>query len=334
MKKESILKNISSHDLSLLQKKPQPHFIKPMLATLTHSYFSNAEWLFEEKFDGVRCLVFKKKDEVRLVSRNNNMMNAQYPEIVEALQKQQADNFIIDGEIVAMNKEGVTDFQLLQSRINFINRSGSKTLNPIYYRIFDILYVDGYDVQKLPLLVRKKILKKLLKYNKILIFTSFIIDQGIGFFKKACSLHWEGVIAKKSNSTYVNVRSRDWLKFKCSDSQELVIGGFTQPRGSRLHFGALLVGYYENGTLKYAGKVGTGFSFETLQFLGFKLNKLERKTCPFVDYCESTLDIHWVKPVLVANFEFAQWTRAGKLRVGRYKGLRTDKKAKNVVREG
>jgi DNA ligase D-like protein (predicted ligase) len=263
-------------------------------------------------------------------------MNEEYPELVTALLEQSADNFIIDGEIVACNKEGISDFELLQRRINLRKSFKIQTKQkevPIAYCIFDLVYVDGYDIKRLPLYARKEILKKLLSYTKILTYTEHKTGNGLAFFKQACARHWEGLIVKRGESEYVDVRSRDWLKFKCIMKQELVIAGYTEPKRSREYFGALLVGYYKKGKLIYAGKVGTGYSEDVLAMLGKKLQKLEIKKCPFADYDESQAGVHWVKPVLVAEFEFAQWTEAGRLRVGRYKGLRDDKAAKEVVQE-
>lgn len=319
-----------------IKSTPQPAFIKPMLATLTTAYFSNKNWLYEHKFDGVRCLAFKENGTVKLLTRNNHSMNSTYPELVAALEKQPADNFIIDGEIVSVNAKGVSDFEQLQSRINLQKDAAIKTAAQkihIQYCIFDIMYANGHNTQAIPLLERKQILKKLLHYNKKLAYTEHVIGDGIPYFKKACKLKWEGVIAKRIDSTYINARSTNWLKFKCIMQQELVIGGYTEPKGSRAYFGALLVGYYKNGELIYAGKVGTGYSEATLTLLGKKLQKLEIKKCPFTAYDKSLKDVHWVKPVLVAEFQFAQWTKADKLRVGRYKGLRDDKDAKDVVKE-
>ena len=317
------------------KKIAQPDFVPLMLATLTDEYFSSNEWIYEHKFDGVRCLVIKKNRKVKLLSRNKNLMNSEYPEIAQAFEKQKADNFIVDGEIVAVEK-GISDFELLQSRINLkdLERIKAKIKQvPIALCIFDVMYAHGYDLHHLPLLERKQILKKLLKYNKVLLFTEHKVGDGVKFFHKACKLGWEGLIAKKADSIYEGKRSRNWLKFKCVMEQELVIGGFTTPRGSRTDFGALLVGYYARGKFMYAGKVGTGFSHETLKILGKKMRALEIKKCPYTNYDESTRDVHWVRPQLVAEFGFAQWTRDGKLRVGRYKGLRDDKDAKDVVKE-
>ena len=319
-----------------LKKQPQPAFVPPMLATLTKDYFSDKEWLYEHKFDGERCIAYKKNGNVRLMSRNRRNMNNTYPELVTALEAQKADNFIIDGEIISRNKKGVSDFQALQGRINKRLQSEESSIQkqtPVTYCIFDLMYFNGYDMRSLSLDERKKTLKTLLTYNKTLSYSKHIIGNGIALFKKACALKWEGVIAKRIKSTYVGKRSRDWLKFKCIMQQELVIGGYTDPKNSRSFFGALLVGYYHKNKLHYAGKVGTGYSESTLTMLGKKLKKLTVKTCPFADYDESFQNIHWVKPILVAEFQFAQWTNGGKLRVGRYKGLRDDKSAKDVVKE-
>ena len=307
-----------------------------MLATLTKKYFSDKNWLYEHKFDGERCLVFKKNGKVTLLSRNHKKMNDIYPELVAAFEKQKADNFIIDGEIISLDKKGVSNFEMLQGRMNL--RQGSKKIAnqkkiPIIYCVFDLMFIDGYLITKLPLYARKDILKNLLDYNKLIVYTPHKIGDGIPFFKKACKLHWEGLIAKRIDSEYVSVRSHDWLKFKCIMQQELVIGGYTNPKNSRAYFGALLVGYYEKRKLKYAGKVGTGYTESILAMLGKKLQRLEIQRCPFADYDEKIKNVHWVRPVLVAEFHFAEWTNAGRLRVGRYKGLRDDKDAKDVVKE-
>lgn len=333
---ELLFKGITDDVLAHRKKTKQPDFIQPMLATLTDEYFSKDTWVYEEKFDGVRCIAIKKNGNVRLISRNKNLMNNAYPSLVQAFERQAADNFIIDGEIVALNAQGVSDFELLQGRINLKELEKIKVKSahsPVIYDIFDVMYAGGYDLGNMPLLARKQVLKKLLTFNKTLVFTKHIVGDGLVYFKKACRLHWEGVIAKRADSAYVNARSPDWLKFKCIMKQELIIVGYTEPRGSRQYFGALLVGYYKDKKLMYAGKVGTGYSEQILEVLGKRLQKLEIKKCPLTNYDESTKGVHWVKPQLVAEFQFAQWTNGGKLRVGRYKGLRDDKDAKDVVRE-
>jgi DNA ligase D-like protein (predicted ligase) len=335
MKANSIFTGLSEELLKKRKKVSQPDFVPPMLATLTTDYFSSPEWIYEHKFDGQRCLVIKKKGTVHLMSRNKRIINNEYPELAAAFEKQTADNFILDGEIIAQ-KKGLSDFELLQSRINLKNSAEIKNKTkavPVSLCIFDLLFIEGYDICHFPLLIRKKLLKKLLTYNKLLIYTEHVTKDGIPLFKKACKLHWEGLIAKKSDSIYMHRRSPLWLKFKCIMKQELVVGGYTTAQGSRTDFGALLVGYYKNGKLNYAGKVGTGYSQDTLRMLGKKLRALNSKKCPFADYDLSSKDVHWVKPKLVAEFEFAEWTNSGRLRVGRYKGLRDDKAAKDVVQE-
>jgi len=312
------------------KKASFPTFEPPMLATLTKNYFSKKEWLYEPKYDGVRCVAYKKNGVVHLFSRNGHVVNREYPELVTALTQQLADNFVIDGEIVAFDTAGISRFQLLQSRINRTNHFSSV---PIHYCIFDILYTDGYSMEQVPLYVRKALLKQLLQYNDVLQYTDHAVGNGMALFAAACKKHEEGIIAKQKDSKYSHTRSRDWLKFKCSASQELVIGGYTTPQGSRSHFGALLVGYYDKNNFIYAGKVGTGYSHETLALVGKKLEKLTIKKCPFFNYDGPVTQVHWVKPQLVAEFEFAEWTNGGKLRVGRYKGLREDKSAKKVIRE-
>lgn len=333
--KKNIFSLVPPSLLKKLKKEPQPSFVPPMLATLTDTYFSDKNWVYEHKFDGERCFAYKKNGRVRLMSRNDKPMNETYPELVASLEAQQADNFIIDGEIIATTK-GISDFQLLQGRMNLKNnakiRSKQKAI-AISYCVFDLLYLDGYDTGSLPLLVRKILLKNLFTYNKLLVYTEHVEKEGLKLFKYACKKGWEGVIAKHIGSTYVGRRSRDWLKFKCVNQQELVIGGYTNPRGSRSDFGALLVGYYKGKDFHYAGKVGTGFSEATLAMLGEKLRKIETKKCPFTNYTLSTQGVHWVKPKLVAEFGFAQWTNGGRLRVGRYRGLRNDKDARSVVKE-
>lgn len=336
MAHKDLFKNLDNGEKKKLKKTAMPSFIKPMLATLTDDYFSSKDWIYEHKFDGERCLAIKKNGVVHLMSRNEREINREYPEIAAALAADPADNFIIDGELVAVNKKGLSDFQMLQSRINLSNEEKIKErakLVPVRYRIFDVLHAQGYDTRALPLLARKKILKQLLHFNRTLVYTTHRTPNGLTYFKQACKMGWEGLIAKRADSTYASIRSPDWLKFKCSSGQELVIAGYTKPQGSRSDFGALLVGYYKGSKLMYAGKVGTGFDQDALTLLGKKLRALEVKKCPFSNYDGRIANVHWVRPKLVADFKFAQWTAGGKLRVGRYKGLRDDKKAQDVVKE-
>jgi bifunctional non-homologous end joining protein LigD len=270
------------------------------------------------------------------MSRNHRIINIQYPELVQALTNQTADNFIIDGEIIAIGANNISDFQLLQSRINITSmqeiHQRSQQIR-ITYCLFDVMYAGGYNLTNIPLLTRKKILRRLLQFNTLLHYTNHKSPDGLKYYQAACKRGDEGIIAKDAKSLYVSQRAPTWLKFKCGMEQELVIGGYTQPRGSRTDLGALLVGYYQGKKLIYAGKVGSGFSHETLALLGKKLRSREIKTCPFDNYEGPATGVHWVKPELVAEFKFAQWTQGNKLRVPRYKGLRTDKAAHLVVKE-
>jgi len=201
--------------------------------------------------------------------------------------------------------------------------------------VFDIVWLEGHDVRKLPLLERKRLLRRYLKFPDPIRFTPHRNGDGVDFYKEACRKGWEGLIAKRADSPYVTTRSRDWLKFKCEHGQELVIGGFTAPRRSREEFGALLLGYYRDGDLIYAGKVGTGFDRATLHELGQKMRELERDTRPFAgdDKIPGVRGATWIEPKLVAEVGFTEWTNDGRLRHPRFLGLRDDKAAREVVRE-
>jgi len=310
-----------------------PQWVGPMLATLTHDRFSSREWIFERKFDGERCLVFKNGKEVRLLSRNQKYLNNNYPEIAGAIPKYCDVDLVVDGEIVAFDGN-VTSFSLLQGRMQV--RDPEKALRTgikVYYYIFDLLYLDGYNLRQLELSYRKRLLKHALDFTDPLRFTNHRNTDGEAYYQEACSKGWEGVIAKRAASKYVSKRSRDWLKFKCVNQQELVIGGYTEPGGKRTGFGALLVGFYKDNKLIYAGKVGTGYDEETLRSLSKKLQESEQDAIPF----EGDIGVkgaHWVEPKLVAEIGFTEWTNQGKLRHPRYLGLRRDKKAEQVYREG
>jgi DNA ligase D-like protein (predicted ligase) len=316
-----------------LKKVPQPKWVNPMLATLTDERFSREGWIYEPKFDGERCLAFKTERDVKLFSRNGLSLNASYPELVEAFKRQKVTDFIVDGEVVAF-KGDVTSFEMLQGRMQ--SRGADSALVeeiPIFYYLFDILYLDGYDLRGLPLRERKNLLQNAISFNDPLRFTPHIVHDGVPYYRQACRKGWEGVIAKRYESPYVSVRSKNWLKFKCVHEQELAIGGFTDPQGNRNAFGALLVGYYDKGKLIYAGKVGTGYNEETLDKLGAELRHIEQPQSPFSGVVKGK-GIHWVRPQLVAQVGFTEWTHYGRLRHPRFLGLRRDKAAKDVVREG
>jgi DNA ligase D-like protein (predicted ligase) len=295
-----------------------------MKAVLTQERFSDDGWLFERKLDGVRCIAIRDGGPVKLLSRNDLSLNQRYPEVADALDAQPQQQFAVDGEVVAFD-HGQTSFAKLAQR--------GRTHVPVFYYIFDVLWVDGQDVRALPLRTRKRLLRDVLHFEaKPLRFSNHRNRDGEAFFREACRKGWEGLIAKRADSPYTDKRSRDWLKLKCEQGQELVIGGYTAPKGSRVEFGALLLGYYDDGRLRYAGKVGTGFDEETLHSLGGRLRSLRQPRSPFDDPVRERT-AQWVKPELVAELGFSEWTSAGRLRHPRFLGLRDDKSAREVVRE-
>jgi DNA ligase D-like protein (predicted ligase) len=315
------------------RKTGQPSWMEPMLAKLTKERFSRKDWIYERKLDGERCLAFKKRKRVQLYSRNKKSLNDSYPEIIEALEEQDSNHFIIDGEIVAFEGNR-TSFARLQNRIQIKDPEKARSSGvKVYYHIFDLLYLDGFDITGVPLRHRKKLLKDTLDFDDPLRYVVHRNGEGERYFKEACKKGWEGVIAKRADSEYKHGRSSDWLKFKCVHEQELVIVGFTEPRGSRRGFGALLVGYYEGNKLRYAGKIGTGFDQSTLDRLRKKMDGIERDKTPLADGDIGEKGVHWVRPELVAQVGFTEWTRDNKLRHPRFLGLRRDKKPKDVGKE-
>ncbi len=304
----------------------------PMKAVLSDHAFDDPDWVFERKLDGERCGAIRRGGSVTLLSRNGRPLAGAYPEIADALAVAGPD-LLADGEIIAF-KGGATSFEQLQQRIGITDPERARHSRvKVYYYIFDLLELGGEDLRPLPLLERKARLRKAIDFDGgHLRYVSYRRREGVAAFRYACAHGWEGVIAKRAAAPYVTKRSRDWLKFKCAHGQELVIGGWTEPQGSRQRFGAILVGFYEGGKLRYAGKVGTGFDQRTLNALGDKLERLERPTSPF-ELGGPPRDAHWAEPELVAEIGFAEWTRDEKLRQPRYQGLRDDKSAREVVRE-
>jgi bifunctional non-homologous end joining protein LigD len=305
-----------------------------MLATLTDERFSREGWLFEPKFDGERCLAFGRgRGGLELLSRNRKPQNGRYPELVEAFERQSTRRFIADGEIVTF-KGGVTSFSKLQKRMQVTHPSAALRREvPVWFYLFDLLYIDRYDIQRVPLRYRKELLGGAFKFREHLRFTTHREKEGEAYYREACRRGWEGIIAKDSASEYVSKRTRAWLKFKCTHEQEFVIAGYTDPRGRRHGFGALLLAYYDRGRLVYVGKVGTGFDEATLRRLGRRLRELETTTAPVVGTGLPRRGVHWVKPALVAEVGFTEWTPEGKLRHPRFVGLRDDKSPKEIVKE-
>jgi bifunctional non-homologous end joining protein LigD len=301
--------------------------IEPMKAVLADKPFSDPNWIFERKLDGIRCLATRDAAGVRLVSRTGRAMNQEYPTIVEALERESSNDFIADGEIVAF-ENGITSFSRLQRR--------GRERVPVFLYLFDLPRHDGDDLRNVPLRKRKARLRRALEFGGPVRFNPHRNgEHGEEMYREACAKGLEGVVAKRADSLYLSgARSRDWLKLKCHAEQELVIGGYTAPKGSRTEFGALLVGYYDDGgTLRYAGKVGTGFDHHTLQTLGARMRELERDESPFERFKPIPPGTHWVRPELVGQIGFTEWTRDHRLRHPRFLGLRDDKPARDVVRE-
>ena len=321
----SALAGLSADERELAAAAPPPKTAGAMKAMLTDERFSDPAWIYERKLDGIRCVAIRTGASVKLLSRNDLSQNERWPELVEALESERCDQFVVDGEVVAFDGSQTSFAKLAQRGQHYV---------PVFYYVFDVLWLDGHDVRRLPLRTRKRLLRDALQFHGNVRWTQHRNRDGEKFFVEACRKGWEGLIAKRADSPYVTTRSRDWLKFKCEHGQELVIGGFTQPRGSRVEFGALLLGYYKEKRLEYAGKVGTGFDTELLHSLGAQLRELERKEAAFADPAAiKERGVTWVEPKLVGQIGFTEWTRDGRLRHPRFLGLRDDKDAAEVVRE-
>jgi bifunctional non-homologous end joining protein LigD len=319
----------------MAQKAGQPDWLEPELATLTQDRFSDPAWLYERKFDGERCLAYRDGGRLRLMTRNQKQVSGTYPELADALAAQDHGDFIVDGEVIAFDG-AETSFSRLQQRLGQHSPGPALVASvPVFFYLFDVLWADGRDVRARPLLERKEILQGLLAFGDPLRFTEHRTQDGEAYYAQACASGWEGLVVKRADSPYRAGRSRDWLKFKCQNNQEFVIGGYTDPKGARTGFGALLIGYYDaGGQLVYAGKVGTGFSTALLDSLSASLAGLERSTPAFGPAGLPRSGVHWVEPKLVGQVAFSEWTTAGQLRHPRFQGLRRDKDAAAVVREG
>jgi len=316
-----------------LTEEDYPHWAQPMLATLVDEPFSDRDWVFERKLDGERCLAFRQGDRIRLLSRNRRPLDNTYPELLSPLGESASDRFVVDGEVVAFDGS-LTSFTRLQQRMQIEDRARARRSKvAVYYYLFDILHLHGWSTTGLPLRSRKRLLKALFGYRDPLRYTAHRNTEGESLFRAACERGWEGLIAKDATAPYVHSRSRKWLKFKCVRRQEFVVGGFTEPAGDRPGLGALLIGYYQNGDLVYAGRVGTGFDDDTLRGLADRLTARERRQPPFDRGDLPAHGVHWTSPELVAEVGFTEWTRNGKLRHPRYLGLRRDKAPEEVVRE-
>jgi bifunctional non-homologous end joining protein LigD len=317
-------------------------FIEPMKARLAEKPSADGDWSYELKFDGIRLIAVKAGKKVSLLSRNKNELAGRFPEIVEAIGNLPARECVIDGEVVALDAEGRSSFQLLQAR----DMEGRKS--PVYFYAFDLLQLDGRSLIALPLKARKDVLEKLCAdAGDPIRYSAEIGDDARALLEEVKRRGLEGIVAKQRNSVYEpGRRSGAWIKLKCVNEQEFVIGGYTPPEGARKYFGAILVGYYKENRLMFAGKVGTGFTANSLSMLHKKFRAEERDDCPFEDLPSKQngkwvqaitpsmmRKLHWVNPVFVCEIKFAEWTRDGKLRAPVFLGLRDDKKPKEVVRE-
>ena len=318
-------------------------FIEPMKAKLVEKPPAAGDWIYELKFDGIRLIAVKSDKKVSLLSRNQNDLSERFPEVAHAIQNLPAGECVIDGEVVVLDEEGRSSFQLLQAR----EMEGRKS--PGYFYAFDLLQLDGKSLIGLPLEARKGVLEKLCaNAGDPTRYSGAIGGDAKRLLEEVKRRGLEGIVGKQRNSVYEpGRRSGAWIKLKCVNEQEFVIGGYTPPQGARKHFGAILVGYYENKKLVLAGKVGTGFTTKSLAMLYKKFRAEERPDCPFVDLPSKQngqwvqgitpsmmRKMHWVNSLFVCEIKFAEWTRDGKLRAPVFLGLREDKRPGDVVREG
>ncbi len=307
-----------------------PSVIHPMLAALVDDPFSDPEWIFETKWDGFRSVCFIKNGKARLVSRNQIEMTPQYPELTKVAKQIDAKEAILDGEIVALDEHGMPRFQLLQPRVG--RKSGIEALRgtaQIVYFVFDLLYVDGYDLMQCSVVERKAKLAEILRPSSFIKLSEHVEGEGEAFFREIEKFHLEGMMAKRAASKYAPKRSSDWLKIKTIMRSEVVIGGYTQPRGTRSYFGSLVCGLYRDGDLHYVAHVGGGFNERTLASTYKLMQPLKSDKSPFVAVPKTNEPVQWLKPKLVAEVKFSEWTADKRLRHPVFVGMREDKKAKD-----
>ncbi|MFN7097441.1 MAG: DNA ligase D [Gammaproteobacteria bacterium] len=325
--------NMNVKDVSYAIKTSSMPIIKPMLCTLVDQPPIGSSWLHEIKLDGYRFICQIKNKKISFYTRNHHDWIDKFPKIKNELRKSKLNNITLDGELVALNEKGISNFQLLQNSIK--NHQESK----IIYYVFDLLYYQGYDLTNTPLIERKKLLQQILetdaKHVSMLRYSEHFHVTGKELFKTACQLGLEGIISKEASSVYSQTRSRNWLKIKCKHVQEFVVGGYTKPKGTRNAFGALLVGYYnKQGKLQYAGRVGTGFTEVSLHEIEKILSKLKQTKNPFLAKASfNSQGVQWVKPTLVIQIEYLAMTKDGLLRHASFQGVRSDKKSNEVIME-
>jgi len=321
-------------DLPGATKTAMPRVVHPMLATLTDAPFSSADWLYEIKWDGYRAIAYIDDANVTFMSRNQNDMTSLYPELRMLPSLVIGKQVVLDGEIVALDEKGRSSFSLMQQRAGI--RSGVKRTRqdlsiPVLYYVFDVLYLDGYNLMKVNLEQRKELLLSIITPSPILRYSEHFLEAGERLYQAAREQGLEGIVAKRRTSCYEQKRSREWLKIKITKRQECVIGGYTDPRGSREHFGSIILGLYDDrGRLVHVGHAGSGFNAATHGELWKRLQKIETDRNPFHGKVEATRSPHWVRPELVAEIKFNEWTHEGqsgaiKMRAPVYQGLRFDK---------
>lgn len=313
---------------------PMPETVSPMLATLIEKPFSDADWLFEVKWDGYRAISFIKPDDFRFVSRRNENMIDRFPQVEAIPGFVDAETAILDGEIVVVDASGRPNFQLLQNVAHIFPTGKSDTSKgTLVYYVFDLLYVNGQDLRKRALTERKEMLKSIIRPNDFMRYSDHLLEKGEAFFEQAKASNLEGIVAKRIDSPYIEKRTNYWLKIKNVRRQELVIGGYTQPRRSREGFGSLVVGTYEGDDLIFAGQVGGGFDDATLRQLYDLLQPLRTEKCPFREIPKTNEPAVWVRPQLVCEAKFTEWTDEGILRQPVFLGMRPDRPPRDVVRE-
>jgi len=299
-----------------------PSVIKPMLATLVDEPFSDPDWIFETKWDGYRSVCFLKNGKARFVSRNQIEMTPQYPELANIAKQVRAKEAILDGEICALDREGIPRFQMLQ-------RKGASQRPPIVYFVFDLLYVDGYDLTACTVVERKAKLAEIILPSNVIKFSDHLEGDGEAFFREVAKFRLEGMMAKRAESKYVQKRSSDWLKIKTVMRQEVVVGGYTQPRGTRSFFGSLVCGLYRNDQLHYVAHIGGGFNEKLLASIHKLMQPLKTDQSPFLSVPKTNEPVQWLKPRLVAEVKFSEWTADTHLRHPVFVGLREDKDPKD-----
>src|SRR3984893_16384731 len=321
-------------DLNGAKKAPMPENVSVALAQLAEKTFSNPNWLFEIKWDGERALAYLRDGHVELRARSNRNITSEYPELKNIVKQLNARQAIVDGEIVVLDEEGRSDFRRIQPRFGVSNPPQSlQQKSPVTFYVYDLLYCDGYDLRDVALETRKNLLRELLRPSETIRYSDHVVETGVELYEIARERHLEGIIAKRRDSRYVGKRSSQWLKLKIVHDLDVVIGGWTAPRKSRDHFGALLMGLYNGDNLKYVGSVGTGFDREMLQKTANTLLELETSDCPFDKPPVAREAMHWIKPEMVARVKYGQWTNDRKLRAPVFLGFQEDREPRDCRME-